>query len=83
MQVLLGESYYAECSAKQTVDILDRRGKLLNSRIEDVQSQLDDLNVESRFFNETLADAAVSIMLPLSSLWKFLAIFCLHTVLSS
>ena len=62
MQVLLGESYYAECSAKQTVEILDRRGKLLNSRIDDVKSQLADLDMESRFFSETLAEASVSML---------------------
>ena len=72
MQVLLGESYYAECSAKQTVDILNRRGKLLYSRIDDVQSQLDDLDVESRFFNETLAEAAVSM---LATVFRFVQLF--------
>eukprot|EP00250_Pteridium_aquilinum_P002040 c12249_g1_i2 orf=99-1118(+) len=56
--VLLGEGYYAECTASKTLDILGRRGNYLGSQIASVKSQLADLDVESHFFNETLAEAA-------------------------
>lgn len=60
--VLLGEGYYAECSAKKTLEILDRRGRFLNSQIAGVKSQLVDLDVESRFFSETLAEASAGLV---------------------
>lgn len=56
--VLLGEGYYAECSASKALEILDRRGKLLGSQIAGVKSQLADFDVESRFLNETFAEAS-------------------------
>ncbi|KAH7435962.1 hypothetical protein KP509_06G085700 [Ceratopteris richardii] len=60
--VLLGEGYYAECSAFKTLEILSRRENLLSSQITGVKSQLADLDVESRFFNETLAEAAAGVV---------------------
>lgn len=60
--VLLGEGYYAECSAKETVEILERRGKFLDSKIAGVNSQLGDLHAESLFFKDTLTEAAAGVV---------------------
>ncbi|KAI5057142.1 hypothetical protein GOP47_0027157 [Adiantum capillus-veneris] len=56
--VLIGEGYYAECSASKTLEILGRRGTLLASQIAGVKSQLADLDAEAFFFNETFVEAA-------------------------
>eukprot|EP00249_Psilotum_nudum_P011620 c23281_g1_i1 orf=386-1540(+) len=60
--VLLGEGYYAECSAKQTIDILHRRDEFLESKISGVKSQIADLQAESLFFSNTLNEAAAGIV---------------------
>jgi unconventional prefoldin RPB5 interactor 1 len=58
--VLLGESYYAERSAKQTVEILQRRGKTLEAQIESLKAIISDLEAEAKFFSSTATEAAVS-----------------------
>ena len=59
VQVLLGEGYYAERTSKQTVEILNRRGKVLDSQVDSLKAMLQDLKAEASFFNATAAEAAV------------------------
>lgn len=60
MQVLLGEGYYAERTSKQTVEILDRRGKALESQVDSLKAMMKDLKAEVSFFDATAAEAVVS-----------------------
>ncbi|XP_027346984.1 RNA polymerase II subunit 5-mediating protein homolog isoform X2 [Abrus precatorius] len=56
--VLLGEAYYAERTSKQTVEILQRRGKSLDSQVNSLDANIKDLKAEASFFNATASDAA-------------------------
>lgn len=56
--VLLGEGYYADRTAKQTVGILNRRGKELESQAESLKAMIKDLRAEASFFNDTANEAA-------------------------
>lgn len=58
-QVLLGEGYYAERSAKQAADILTRRSNFLQTKIDAVKEHIRDLEAEASFARETAAEAAV------------------------
>ncbi|KAJ0450182.1 putative prefoldin alpha [Helianthus annuus] len=60
--VLLGEGYYAERTSKQTVEILKRRGKGLESQIESLNAVIKDLKFEASFFDETATEAAEGIV---------------------
>ncbi|KAI3744042.1 hypothetical protein L1987_57114 [Smallanthus sonchifolius] len=60
--VLLGEGYYAERTSKQTVEILKRRGKDLESQIETLNAVVKDLKFEASFFDETATEAAEGIV---------------------
>ncbi|KAK9051348.1 hypothetical protein SSX86_027975 [Deinandra increscens subsp. villosa] len=60
--VLLGEGYYAERTSKQTVEILKRRGKDLDSQIETLNAVIKDLKFEASFFDETATEAAEGIV---------------------
>lgn len=60
--VLLGEGYYAERTAKQTLEILRRRAKVLESNVEGVKAVIEDLRAEASFFTNTAAEAAAGIM---------------------
>ncbi|MQL96068.1 hypothetical protein Taro_028739 [Colocasia esculenta] len=55
--VLLGEGYFAERSAKQTVDILQRRGKALEYQVESLKAVISDLKAEAKFFDTTAVEA--------------------------
>ncbi|OIW08361.1 hypothetical protein TanjilG_03037 [Lupinus angustifolius] len=55
--VLLGEGYYAERTSKQTVEILTRRGKSLDSRVDSIEAIIKDLQAEASFFNATASEA--------------------------
>ncbi|KAK7257423.1 hypothetical protein RIF29_31398 [Crotalaria pallida] len=55
--VLLGEGYYAERTSKQTVEILTRRGKALDSQIDSIEATIKDLHSEASFFNATASEA--------------------------
>ncbi|KAH1194195.1 RNA polymerase II subunit 5-mediating [Glycine max] len=52
-QVLLGEGYYAERTSKQTVEILQRRGKSLDSRVDSLEANIKDPEAEASFLNAT------------------------------
>ncbi|XP_011081368.1 RNA polymerase II subunit 5-mediating protein homolog isoform X2 [Sesamum indicum] len=56
--VLLGEGYYAERTAKQTVDILKRRGKALETQVESLKAIMQDLEAEASFFDATAQESA-------------------------
>ncbi|CAJ2664992.1 unnamed protein product [Trifolium pratense] len=54
-KVLLGEGYYADRTSKQTVEILQRRGKSLDSQIESQQAMINNL---ASFINVTDSEVA-------------------------
>ncbi|XP_010258585.1 PREDICTED: RNA polymerase II subunit 5-mediating protein homolog isoform X2 [Nelumbo nucifera] len=60
--VLLGEGYYAERTCKQTIEILQRRGKFLESQVESLKANLMDLKAEASFFDATAAEAAEGLV---------------------
>ncbi|XP_011029037.1 PREDICTED: RNA polymerase II subunit 5-mediating protein homolog isoform X2 [Populus euphratica] len=60
--VLLGDGYYAERTAKQTVEILARRGKALDSQIESLMANMKDLKAEASFFDVTASEAAEGLV---------------------
>lgn len=60
--ILLGEGYYAERTAKQTVDILKRRGKTLESQVDSLKAVIEDLKTEASFFDRTAAEAAEGLV---------------------
>ncbi|XP_058093004.1 uncharacterized protein LOC131239350 isoform X3 [Magnolia sinica] len=60
--VLLGDGYYAERTSKQTTEILQRRGKALESQIESLKAMMQDLQAEASFFNATAAEAAEGLV---------------------
>ncbi len=66
-QVLLGEGYYAERSAKQAVEILERRSEFLDSKINATKVHIGDLEAEATFVKNIADEAAVcSLSLSLS-----------------
>ncbi|XP_052178662.1 uncharacterized protein LOC127792254 isoform X2 [Diospyros lotus] len=60
--VLLGEGYYAERTSKQTIDILKRRGKGLQTQFESLKAVTQDLKAEASFFDATAAEAAEGLV---------------------
>lgn len=60
--VLLGEGYYADRTAKQTTEILQRRGKALEAQMESLKARMLDLEAEAKFFNSTAAEAAEGLV---------------------
>ncbi|XP_047322711.1 RNA polymerase II subunit 5-mediating protein homolog [Impatiens glandulifera] len=60
--VLLGEGYYADRTSKQTIDILRRRGKTLDTQVESIKSEMKDLKVEASFFESTAIEAAEGLV---------------------
>ncbi|KAL1560910.1 RNA polymerase II subunit 5-mediating protein [Salvia divinorum] len=60
--VLLGEGYHAERSAKQTVEILKRRGEAIESQIESLNAIMEDLKLEASFFDKTAHESAEGVV---------------------
>ncbi|KAG8502112.1 hypothetical protein CXB51_000263 [Gossypium anomalum] len=60
--VLLGESYYTERTAKQTVEILKRRGKSLEFKVDALKAVMQDLKAEASFFDSTASEAAEGLV---------------------
>ncbi|KAL4273485.1 hypothetical protein GQ457_13G006370 [Hibiscus cannabinus] len=60
--VLLGESYYADRTAKQTVEILKRRGKSLMSKVDALKAEMQDLKAEASFFDSTASEVAEDLV---------------------
>lgn len=77
LQVLLGESYYAERTSKQTVEILKRRGKGLEYQLDSLKANMEDLRAEASFFDATASEAAVC----LTSLYITLSVVFSRSVL--
>ena len=69
--MLLGEGYYAERSAKQTTDILHRRGQELEAQVEAMKATIADLEAEAKFFESTATEASVRLL----SYW-----FCIYDI---
>ncbi|KAH9792236.1 prefoldin chaperone subunit family protein [Citrus sinensis] len=60
--VLLGEGYYAERTSKQTVEILKRRGKVLDSQVDSLKAMMKDLQAEASFFDTKASEAAEGLV---------------------
>ncbi|AQK98368.1 Prefoldin chaperone subunit family protein [Zea mays] len=60
--VLLGEGYYAERSAKQTTNILHRRGQELEAQVEAMKATIADLEAEAKFFEFTATEASEGLV---------------------
>uniref|UniRef100_A0A0D9V9U2 RNA polymerase II subunit 5-mediating protein homolog n=1 Tax=Leersia perrieri TaxID=77586 RepID=A0A0D9V9U2_9ORYZ len=60
--VLLGEGYYVERSAKQTTEILHRRGMELEGQVEAMKATISDLEAEAKFFESTAAEASEGLV---------------------
>ncbi|GLU06401.1 hypothetical protein SLE2022_234410 [Rubroshorea leprosula] len=60
--VLLGEGYYAERTAKQTVEILKRRDKSLESQVNSLKATMEDLKLEASFFDTTALEASEGLV---------------------
>ncbi|TVU34617.1 hypothetical protein EJB05_16456 [Eragrostis curvula] len=60
--VLLGEGYYAERSAKQTTEILHRRGLELEAQVEAMKATISDLEAEAKFFESTATEASEGLV---------------------
>uniref|UniRef100_A0A0A9BW71 Uncharacterized protein n=1 Tax=Arundo donax TaxID=35708 RepID=A0A0A9BW71_ARUDO len=60
--VLLGEGYYAERSAKQTIEILHRRGLELEAQVEAMKATISDLEAEAKFFESTADEASEGLV---------------------
>ncbi|KAI9093257.1 hypothetical protein K1719_027271 [Acacia pycnantha] len=56
--VLLGEGYYADRTSKQTIEILRRRGKSLESQVNSLEAIIKDHKAEASFFIATASEAA-------------------------
>ncbi|CAA0812509.1 Prefoldin chaperone subunit family protein [Striga hermonthica] len=60
--VLLGEGYYADRTSKQTIEILKRRGKTVETQIESLKAIMLDLKTEASFFDTTANESAEGIV---------------------
>ncbi|VFQ74630.1 unnamed protein product [Cuscuta campestris] len=60
--VLLGESYYADRSSKQTTEVLTRRGKALESQVQSLKAELQDLEAEVAFFDATASESVEGLV---------------------
>ncbi|KAL2613704.1 hypothetical protein R1flu_025396 [Riccia fluitans] len=60
--VLLGEGYWSERSAKQTVGILERRNEFLQNKIANIESHIADLEAEASFASNTAAEAKAGVV---------------------
>ncbi|KAL6570511.1 hypothetical protein OROGR_000061 [Orobanche gracilis] len=60
--VLLGEGYYAERTSKQTVEILRRRGRALETQVESLKAIMQDLKAEASFFDATAGESAEGLV---------------------
>ncbi|XP_031391806.1 RNA polymerase II subunit 5-mediating protein homolog isoform X2 [Punica granatum] len=60
--VLLGEGYFVERTSKQTVEILKRRGKYLESNANAAKAVVEDLKAEASFFGSTASELAEDLV---------------------
>lgn len=59
--VLLGEGYYADRTSKQTVEILQRRGKSLDSQVDSLQLMINNLNSFIKVADSEVEEGLVEI----------------------
>jgi len=64
----LGEGYYADRTSKQTVEILQRRGKSLDSQVDSLQLMINNLNSFIK-----VADSEVEVCFTISLITKLKA----------
>ncbi|CAH2039005.1 unnamed protein product [Thlaspi arvense] len=62
LPVLLGENYYTDRTSKQTIDVLSRRDKTLQSQIRSLKAEIDDFQTEASFFSTTASEAAEGLV---------------------
>ncbi|GAB2262964.1 hypothetical protein Droror1_Dr00003961 [Drosera rotundifolia] len=60
--VFIGEGHYVDRTSKQTVDILKRRGKVLESQLDSLEAIMQDLKSEASFFQTTAVEAAEGLV---------------------
>ncbi|KAK6919600.1 Prefoldin alpha-like [Dillenia turbinata] len=60
--VLLGEGYHAERTAKQTIDILKRRGKALESNYNALKMEVQNHKFEASKFDDMAAEVAEGLV---------------------
>ncbi|XP_043687370.1 RNA polymerase II subunit 5-mediating protein homolog isoform X2 [Telopea speciosissima] len=60
--VLLGEGYYVERTSKQTTEILQRRGMVLQEQVDSLKAMIEDLKTEASFFDATAIEAAEGLV---------------------
>ncbi|XP_042519901.1 RNA polymerase II subunit 5-mediating protein homolog isoform X3 [Macadamia integrifolia] len=60
--VLLGEGYYVERTSRQTIEILQRRGKVLQEQVDSLKATIEDLKIEASFFDTTAIEAAEGLV---------------------
>ncbi|KAF8111731.1 hypothetical protein N665_0073s0087 [Sinapis alba] len=60
--VFLGENYYTDRTSKQTVDVLRRRDKTLQSQIHSLKAEIDDFQTEASFFSNTASEVAEGLL---------------------
>ncbi|XP_058217687.1 uncharacterized protein LOC131328797 isoform X2 [Rhododendron vialii] len=60
--VLLGDGYYAERTSKQTIDLLKRRGKALESQVNSITAVMQDLMAQASYFDATAAEVAEGLV---------------------
>ncbi|XP_024008827.1 RNA polymerase II subunit 5-mediating protein homolog isoform X3 [Eutrema salsugineum] len=61
-KVLLGENYYADRTSKQTIGVLSRRDKTLQSQIRSLKAEIEDFQTEASFFTATASEAAEGLI---------------------
>ncbi|GJM91992.1 hypothetical protein PR202_ga08415 [Eleusine coracana subsp. coracana] len=61
-EVMVCEGYYAERSAKQTTEILHRRGLELEAQVEAMKATISDLEAEAKFFESTATEASEGLV---------------------
>lgn len=77
--MLLGENYYTDRTSKQTVDVLKRRDKTLQTQIHSLKAEIDDFQTEASFFTSTASEAAVGLLKE----WIICLILCALVLLHS
>lgn len=60
--MLLGENYYTDRTSKQTIEILSRRDKTIQSQIRSLKAEIEDFQTEASFFTTTASEAAVGLL---------------------
>lgn len=69
----MGEGYYADRTSKQTVEILQRRGKSLDSQVDSLQLMINNLNSFIK-----VADSEVEVCFTISLIILRIFYFYLH-----